>query len=419
MKKKCALVIIVVLCSIASIQAAFIPFRDNVSSPFSSPSLLMDRRERIPFGFKIEASSDISFLSFLSSPEAFLDKEAYKVSETLEKKSGEWWKENSEIGGVFLAFDPSFPLYSGEEGELELWRIRNYLTSTFLSSSYSSSRRAYVLGTLGGEKEVFPYEEGKNGDGNLLLSFYGRNIDFPFSWGWNVNIGYDGNESLLGEGVNVLSFDTRGEIAYSMYLLDNLSLSLSVIPTLRMETAILPSSLVLSRLQCDGLSLFSEPFLFGLGIEVDLGLSYRVNDEVKFNIDGMNLPSMRTYWSVPLSSMASMDFSFSREKDTWIEVPDVAFRAIWERDGHRIEAKIAEVVSQILWMREVEDYDFDFLYCPSLLYSYSFSPSLSLSLSLREGKIEGGVEYEGFSFLLSYGAEGNNIGLELGYEVRR
>ena len=115
MKKKSALILIVVFCSIASIQAAFIPFRDNVSSPFSSPSLLMDRSERIPFGFKIEASSDISFLSFLSSPEAFLDKEAYKVSETLEKKSGEWWKENSEIGGLFRALESYAPVECGSK----------------------------------------------------------------------------------------------------------------------------------------------------------------------------------------------------------------------------------------------------------------------------------------------------------------
>ena len=66
------------------------------------------------------------------------------------------------------------------------------------------------------------------------------------------------------------------------------------------------------------LSLFTEDFRFGTGIEVNMGLLYRVNEELSFTLDGRNLPSLYSYWGLSLSDMASFNLNFNRLKDTWV-----------------------------------------------------------------------------------------------------
>ncbi len=411
----CTLVLVSV---VFSLSAAFVPFSYNrTSSFFSSPATIGEVEEDTPFGFMVDVSSDIKGLSFLSSPLSVTEEAAESMALSLEKKDMEWWKDNAEVISVFSSFDSSFPVPSFDEDNetFELWRIRNYLTSTFLSSSYTKERRAYVVTALADNEDVFLEEKKIGGNSDLYLSLFGEKISEGFGWGWNVNLGFDGSERLFGGGKSIFSADARGEIGYAFPLSEKVSLGISCIPSLRMETYILPSSYTLSRLQSNMLSLFTEDFRFGMGIELNLGLSYKVNEELSFTLDGRNIPSLYTYWGITLGDMASFNLNFNRLKDTWIELPDAVVAAHWKRGGHRVDVVMDSIVSQMLWMKAVDSYEFDFLLCPKIQYSYYFAPEKSITAYLENSMIAFGLDFSGFSFSLSYVLEDNNIGVKIGY----
>ena len=410
--------VLIILFVVFSISAAFVPFTYDRTSPlFSSPTRLLTEKENTPFGFLVDFSSDIKGLSFLASPLSVTEEAAKNMAFSLEKKDAEWWRNNPEVISVFSSFDSAFPTPSFDSSveELELWKIRNYLTSTFLSSSYSKERRAYVVSSLSDNKDVFDKEKKIGGDTDFFLSLFGENVDDGFGWGWNVNLAFDGNDRLFGGGNSIFSFDARGDVGYAFALTDKVTFGISCIPSLRMETYILPSSYTLSRLQGSFIALFSEDFRFGMGIEVNMGVSYRVNEELSFSLDGRNIPSLYGYWALKLTDMASFNLNFNRVKDTWIELPDGVFGAHWRRGGHRVDVVIDSIVSQLLWMKEVEGYDFDFLLCPKVQYSYYFTPEKHISAYMENGMIAFGLDWSGFSFSLSYVIEDNNIGIKTGY----
>ena len=416
MKK--TLILLVLMMVVFTLSAAFVPFSyDRTSRLFSSPTLLLTKEENTPFGFLLDLSSDVSGLSFLASPLSVTEKAAKNMALALEKKDSEWWRNNPEVISVFSSFDASFPTPSFEDDReaLEMWKIRNYLTSTFLSSSYGKDRRAYVVSSLSGDSEVFLEEEKIGGDTDFFLSLFGESVSDGFGWGWNVNLGFDGSDRLFGGGRSMFSVDARGEVGYAFEVSEKVSFGISCIPSLRMETYILPSSYTLSRLQGSVISLFTEDFRFGVGIEVNAGVSYRVNEELSFTLDGRNLPSLYSYWGLTLSDMASFNLNFNRLKDTWIELPDGVFGAHWKRGGHRVDVVMDSIVSQLLWMKEVEGYEFDFMLCPKVQYSYYFTSESSITAYLENSLIALGVDYNGFSFSLSYGIDDNNIGFKAGY----
>ena len=113
--------------------------------------------------------------------------------------------------------------------------------------------------------------------------------------------------------------------------------------------------------------------------------------------------------------MASFNLNFNRLKDTWIELPDAVVAAHWKRGGHSVQVVMDSIVSQILWMKEVDGYEFDFRSCPKVQYSYYFSPEKSITAYLENSMIAFGLDYNGFSFSLSYILEDNNIGVKMGY----
>lgn len=415
MKKIVALFLVIL--TLPSLFASFIPFENNrTSSLFTSPTTLLEDRD-VPFGFMVDTSSSFNGLKFLSSPLSVTEEVARDMALTLEKKDLDWWRENSDIISVFASFDSSFPTpgFIGGEEDLEEWKIRSYLTSTFLSSSYSKERRAYVMALLADNEELFT--EKNPGDTDLYFSFYGEKAQGGFGWGWNVDLGFDGGERLFGGGRSIFSLTLRSPLGYAFPLSDRVSLGLSAVPSLRMETYILSSSYVQSRLQNSFVTLFNEDFRFGMGLEINGGLNYRVNPELYFTLDARNIPSFFTYWGIALTDMASFNLNFNRIKDTWIELPDVVMGAHWRRDGHRVDVEMERIVSQLLYGKEVETYSFDFLLCPNLRYSYFFAPSQSLSLYLSNGLLAFGMDWDGFSFSLSYGGENNDLGMKIGYRV--
>ena len=163
------------------------------------------------------------------------------------------------------------------------------------------------------------------------------------------------------------------------------------------------------------LSLFTEDFRFGTGIEVNMGLLYRVNEELSFTLDGRNLPSLYSYWGLSLSDMASFNLDFNRLKDTWVELPDGVLGAHWKRGRHSVDVAMDSIVSQLLWMKEVDGYEFDFMLCPKVKYSYSLGKQKTLTAYLENSLIAFALDYNGFSLSLSYKVEDNNIGMKIGY----
>ena len=178
--------ILVSALTIFSLSAAFVPFTYDRTSPlFSFPSRLLEEEEDTSFGFMVDLSSDIKGLSFLSSPLVITEEASKNMVLSLEKKDMEWWRDNPEVVSLFSSYDAAFPSpsFDSDSESLELWKIRNYLSDTFLSSSYTKERRAYVVSALADDESVF-LESGKiGGDTDLFLSLFGEKIKDGFGWG--------------------------------------------------------------------------------------------------------------------------------------------------------------------------------------------------------------------------------------------
>ena len=141
--------ITIISSSFASLVAYNDPYYDK-DSPFSSPAMLIEKNEVIPFAFSVEAYSAVDYLSYLASPAEALSKAADYLYERMMNGDVEFWRENYDAIKAAFGFDSTnFPTYTASDiTGTDVVNIRSYLSSSYYSRFSSAHRASAVLNVL-------------------------------------------------------------------------------------------------------------------------------------------------------------------------------------------------------------------------------------------------------------------------------
>ena len=333
MKRKITAMILISALALSSVFAAFAPTYDRVPSGiYSSPALISQADEKVTFGFLTSMGSDIDGFKFMADPTGTLQESSRYLAAALRGRDYAFWLSNSELRAVFESFDENFPRIDKLDEDIFLRDVQTYFLADFLSEAYGNDRRAFAVAKALPLIDAYPYDSRTilGGDTYLGLKMYGGRVSNNFGWDWNVNIRFDGAQSLLDQYGSKLSVDARSNIGYAFDIGRRFSLGFAIQPMLRMETRIPNQNYMTARLSNDMISLFTEDFKFGTGLGLDLGASYMINDELTIVLDLRNVPSFRSYFDLGLTDMASFNLDFRKDSNIYFMPPDVALSVLWD-----------------------------------------------------------------------------------------
>lgn len=420
MMKRLFLTIIIPFVSICCIHAALIPSYDTVENRqfFDSPALLGSEQWSSPFAFELSAGSDFEGLNFLANPAKALDGPAEKLAQILMKKDLDYWNSNAAMVSVLESFDESFP--DEFTSDYDLFNVRQYFHDVFLSDRYGDDRRAYVVAqalridpslfSSSGEADII------GGDTRLAVNLYGGSVRNSFGWDWNVNVVFDGASSIVNSAGSRFAADVRFNIGYAFTPGEKLSIGFALQPMLRAETSVPNANYLSARLSDDMLALFTEDFLFGTGIALNLGIGYEVNSELYLTLDLRNAPSFRSYYSIGLTDLAQFNLDFTEDDDIYYIPMDVALTAYWNRASHHLQVELSDIVSQLFWTRLEDDLNFNYYSLLKLEYTYDISDDLSIGAGYRYREISFMLSYKGLHAEFSAKLDRISPSIVIGYE---
>ena len=418
MKMKKMIIILLLAASTAPAFAVFSPtFEKQTKGEFLSPAMIAEVSDETPFAFDLRAGSDIDALGFLAAPAGTLaGKPARALANHLAGRSLSFWQDNPQLVQVFTSLDDNFPKDTGDQYYLA--SIRNYFATTFLSNDYGDARRAYAVANSLPLVQAYPYDPYRilGGDMYLSLEMYGGRIKNGFGWNWDVNMDYDGASSLLGTMGNRMSVDARANIAYAVPVGERFSLGISAQPMLRFQMDIPNEAFISARMNDDILYIFTGDLMFGTGVSINIGASYKVDNSLSFALNFRNIPSFRNYVLLPVSGIAEGNISFSEDDTIYFVPPDIALSAFWDRDRYHLHVEAGDILNQVIYDRYVTERRFDYYSIIKLSFAYDLSNNLALTAGYRYRAVFLGIRYNGMEAGISTKLDRAAIGLDFGWK---
>ncbi len=415
--RKLILILLCCILTISSSFAAFVPFYNEYNvNYFTSPALLTETVENVPFGFNLEARSAVDYLSYLSSPSSELSDASDYLYNTLINADYAFWKKNYEaIKDVYTSFDKTpFPLMPTENN---LEQIRAFFKESY-TNRYSTTHKAQAVLNALNTTDIFESKASTKLYSNAILNlslFGGTSYGNGFGWRLSGNIGFLGSENMLSSSSNLLDIDIRGNIGYALHLFsDKFSIGGSLELAAFMQNYIDSVNLLNSRFEADPITAFSNPFKLGLGFAVNFGGMYRHNDNLAFTLDLRNALNLRTFWDMELTDF--VDFNgLNRDYNAYYMPMDFALTALWDYDSYHLAVEFSDIINQLIWYKETHGYSFDFFSIPKIRFTYDLNESLSLKTALQYSRLSFGVQYKGFSAELSSSLNKLEFGIKMGY----
>ena len=272
----------------------------DTSNYFRSPARLAEVEEDISFGFEIDASSDIDGILFASDPVSALQGGAGYLGSHLAGADDAYLASRYEMLKDAFSFDGNFPTAGNTDAETAYF-LREYFGKGGGYEKIGEANKALVVQSLLASDPTL-FRNGLLGsDIDLSLKFYGGRIKEGFGWNWNVSLGFDGAEDLLFQYSykdhsygNDIYLTVGGDIGYGMYVGDKVAVGFSVTPRLMFQTSFLNSDYLSARLNASILNVFAtNSYNLGMGIGLNAGVMYRMNDELAFTLDFRDVPSHR------------------------------------------------------------------------------------------------------------------------------
>ncbi len=426
--KKITLLIICFVFVLSSSFAAFIPFYDEYNvNYFTSPALLTETVDDIPFGFELEARSAVDYLSYLASPSSALDKASDYLYNTLMNADLSFWENNYEkIKDIYSSFDKTpFPAKPTAES---IEQVRAFLKDSY-SSRYSAEHKAKAVLKALDSTDIFTSPDSEKLYSNALLNlslFGGSAYENGLGWRLSGNIGFIGPENMLltvkqdqNNGIpassNLLNIDIRGNVGYALHLINNhFSIGGSLEVAAFMQNYMDSVNLLNARFDANPVGAFSNPFKLGLGFAINFGGMYRHNETLAFTLDLRNAINLRTFWDLELTDFVDYN-GIDRDRNVYYMPMDLALTALWDEGPYHLAVEFSDVINQLIWSREMAGYSFDFFSIPKLRFVYDLNESLSLRSSLQYSRLSFGVEYNGFSAEISSALNKLEFGIKMGY----
>lgn len=417
MKKAIILILFVYVFASSAFASALVPYYDTfdtMDDVFTSPARLVEESGVTHFAFDVEAFSGIDLLAYLSNP-ANLGDYADNIYSYFRNLNLEDWGANYDALRSILSFD-SLNIPSTPVTELDLAQMHAYLDDSFGRRFNQAQKASAVLSALGYENVSSALDDDVlYSDLNLSLGFRGGAVyDNGFGWQLESNMGFIGNRNMLENRMNLLAVDVRADVGYAIHLFsDRFSIGGSLELLASMNNSIPNTNLLNARFNDDMISLFSENFKFGLGFGIDFGSMYRHNEDLAFTLDLVNLVSLRKYYDLELTDFVDYD-GFDEDPATYFQPMDLVLRALWDHGPYHIVVEFSNVIDQVIWMRHVEGYEYDFFSIPKFEFAYDVNDDLTISTRLGFSKLALAIEYRFLSVELSSALDEFGFGIKAG-----
>lgn len=398
--------------------AALVPYYDPymAGDVFSSPALLIESAGKTNFAIEVEAKSAIDYISYLANPSGQLAKYGDYLYDTLMAGDLVFWTKNYDAVKSAFSFDSAFPT-TAPATEFDLEQMRAYLRESF-ANRFDDTHIASAVRGASSSTDLFAPSSAPDlyGDMALTLMMGGGEI-YDNGFGWKVfsNIGFVGSESLLKSDRNLFSFDVRADIGYALHIINErftigASLELLAIG----QNYIDNNALLSARFDANPIAAFTNDFKFALGFGVDFGSMYRHNENLAFTLDLTNVAAFRKYYDLSLTDFVDFD-GFTEDENVYYNPMDLVLRALWDNGPWHVTVELSDVVDQLIWMYEVDDYSFDFFAIPKVAMSYDLSDDLSLGASLGNSELGLSVAYKGLTATLTTMLDKFGLGLKVGW----
>lgn len=421
MKKLFVLVFLISISLSSVFSSNLVPYHDTfdtMDDVFTSPARLVEEPGVTHFAFDVEAFSGIDLLAYLSNP-ANLGDYADSLYSYFRNLSLEDWGANYDALRSILSFD-SLNIPLSPVTELDLAQMHAYLDDSFGRRFNQAQKASAVLSALGYENVSSAFDDDViYSDLNLSLGFRGGAVyDNGFGWQLESNMGFIGNRNMLENRMNLLAVDVRADVGYAIHLFsDRFSIGGSLELLASMSNTTQNVAFLNGRFNNDIISMFSyNPdgvFKFGLGFGIDFSSMYRHNEELAFTLDLVNLVSLRKYYDLELTDFVDYD-GFDEDPATYFQPMDLVLRALWDHGPYHIVVEFSNVIDQVIWMRHVEGYEYDFFSIPKFAFAYDVNDDLTISTRLGFSKLALAIEYRFLSVELSSALDEFGFGIKAG-----
>ena len=417
MRKSIVLILFIALIP-SFIFASLVPLYDpfEADDAFTSPGLLLESEGGTPFAVEIGARSAVDYLSYLADPSGKLDQYSGHLYRTLMEGDLEFWAANYDAVRAMFDFDrANFP--SQVTDELSLNAMRLYLRDSF-EHRFSQAQKASAVLTAANNSSIFASGSAPRlyGDMALTLRLGGGSI-YSNGFGWKIcsNIGFFGAENLLQNTNNLLYFDVRADVGYAFHLFnDNFTIGASLEVLAAGQNYIGSNALLSARFNADPVQAFTNDFKFGLGFGVTFGSMYRLNENLAFTLDLINMAAFRKYYNLALTDFVDYD-GFEEDRNVYYIPSDLRLRALWDFNDWHVAVEFSDVLDQLIWMKVRDGYEFDFFAVSKISFSYDMSSDLSLGAALGKSALSLSMKWKGFSVELMTMLDKLGFGLYAGY----
>lgn len=423
MRRLFLIVLIPILVS-TMLGAAAVPiqnFRDQ-EEWVRHPGLLPVTEEKTVFGISADFGNSIDGYRFLSNPVGTLQRAADHLGNAVVSMS------NEEIAGIYgalsdaFSFDPGFPRRSNTDAETAYF-VRKYFGEGGRFDSLDAANRARGVAAAI-RNGLSPYPD------NLLpgamymdVRMRGGNVHNGFGWNWNVDFFFDGSQSLLSQPMrtdhsygNEFGLTFGGDAGYGAFVLDDrLAVGVTASPQMFFRTSFQNADYIEGRLSGNPLSLLaSNVFYLGLGIDVNAGLLYRIDDNLSLAFDLRHIPSLQTAWYFTADDILGQ-FSFHHDGILYYEPFDAALTLFMDYGKIHASVEISRIASEAIWMANVPGWGMDYWSFITLGFGYDFTEDLSAYAKYERRTLSVGVEYKGFTAELSSRLDIAAFGIKAGY----
>ena len=424
--RKTALILLMIIITVSSLSAAAVPapgIRDT-DSWVRHPGLLAETESKTTFGIKAGFGSDVAGLSFLANPVGSLQKAAAYMQKALYESDDEFLAAHYDDIASALSADLGFPT-RGNTDEETAYFVREYFKEggrfeTVLSDENKAWAAANAL-----SKGVVDYPSSLITSGMTLdLVMDGGEVKDGFGWNWNVNFFFDGASSLLPQMSsadytygNEFGLAFGADLGYGAYVYDDiLAVGFSASPQVYFRSSFLNADYLIGRLSGNPFSLLaSNIFYLGIGIDLNLGLLYNINDELSLSFDLKHIPSLQTYWYFTAEDFLT-SFAFHHDDNLYFEPFDATLTLFLDYGSIRGEVMLCNIFDQLIVLKHVNGYRFDPWTLFQLHAEYDLNESVMLYMEYARRNLYFGVETGGFTVEIFTALDALGFGVSVGYE---
>lgn len=387
------------------------------------PGLLASIKTKERFSVKTGFGSSISGLGFLVDPAGSLQVAADYLQSSIYRSDDKFLVDNYDNIASVFNFDNGFPS-EGSTAEETAYFIREYFKDggRFDTVLDDGNRAWAVANSLRAGLIDFPPTLIRSGL-TMDLAMDGGEVKDGFGWNWNADFFFDGAPSLLPQMSssgyiygNEFGLSFGADFGHGKYIYeDSIAVGFSVSPQVYFRSSFTNSDYITGRLSDDPLILLgSNIFYLGIGLDINLGFIFTLNDNLSLSFDMKHIPSMQTYWYFTADDFIS-SFAFHHDDNLYFEPFDATLTLLLDYGRIKGEIGICNVVDQLIVLEYVNGYEFDPWSLFQFHVGYDVNDNLMLYLEYGRRMLTFGVETGGFTVELSSALDTLGFAASVGY----